>query len=81
MSLELQSEVPKMKLKVAMKLLTFYDYRLKLAKFGKIEESCLEFPIWGSAVADQVRKSEARPVKIWVAYNKNVSCIRIDEVF
>ena len=55
LSLELLLEMPKMRLKVAMKLLTFFDdYRLKSTKFGKIEESCLEFPIWGSAVADQV---------------------------
>ena len=44
--LELLSEVSEMRLTVAMKLLRFFDdYRLKLTKFGKIEESCLEFPI------------------------------------
>ena len=36
LSLELLSEVPKMRLKIAMKLLTFFgDYRLKLAKIGQ----------------------------------------------
>ena len=40
LSLELLSEVPEMRLKVAMKLLTIFDdYRLKSTKFGKIEES------------------------------------------
>ena len=46
LSLELLSEVPKMRLKVAMKLFTFFDdYGLTLTKLGKIEESCPEFPI------------------------------------
>ena len=55
LSLELLSEVPKMRLKVAMKLFTFFDdYGLTLTKLGKIEESCPEFPIWGSGVASQV---------------------------
>ena len=55
LSLELLSEVPEMRLTVAIKLVRFFDdYRLIITKFGKIEQSCPEFPIWGSAVADQV---------------------------
>ena len=39
LSLELLSEVPRMRLKIAMKLLTFFgDYRLKKQKLGKIED-------------------------------------------
>ena len=35
------NETPNKSLKVAMKLLTFFDdYRLKSTKYGKIEKSC-----------------------------------------
>lgn len=43
--LELLSGLPKIRLEVAMMLLTFFfdDFRLKRTKFGKIEESYQEF--------------------------------------
>jgi len=81
LSLELLSEVPKMWLKVAMKLLTFYhDYRLKLTKLGKIEESCYK-DFWFEVrqlLAELLwfSKFEARPAKNWVAYKK--MCISKD---
>jgi len=60
LSLELLSEVPQMRLKVAMKLLTFFKLlRISDSRLGSCELSGYDF-----------RRSEARPAKNKVAYKK-----------